>query len=656
LFSAADAPKEKRMASAPASPLPQAFARRLLTVLPQLFAAGALPDDWTPQATTYDLPRFQTEAAFIERFVAVVAELAETPRDAAAVNALLASCGHPADYARLGQPLSTVYELLVQAESGAVRALSFASRTKPFLAIAEAYANGRPARMVRIVTPGTLPLSDEKKRALRVASVELHEGVSAEAAGQLPPATDGSLTVFVCDAPGLPTDVPALADQTKADAIVFEVSGGGGGVVLLLNDSIDPKAIQLVRKRTAAALLAVDAKAELARAAKLPTDERAEATPATCEALLQGLFPEVRASATFCTGLAGEAAVFSATARALQKTGPVPLFYAENGYGGTCQLIAELLSRDGVVDPRPLAVLGQDASGNPVTLVDRMLAALDGLGGGPAFLFLETPTNPELQVHDFPRLFAGLRAYEAKHGVQIPVLADTTLAPLYPLLSQPFAKDWPCVIVKSGSKYFTKGKATLGVAFGGEHPVSRAIIEGALAYGRDADTAAKPTQLAALAEGLRDLPARVATIANHTTALAQGLRDALAPYGRELVMYTVTPEQIGQGLASGVLSFYLPKAPTTHADLVDEFVDELLREAPSLVKNRVSYGQSIGSGRPDVFYVINPEESTQGALSAEVKAAQKRDNVQICRISVPEHADVPGLLRVIAGFFARKYG
>ena len=43
-------------------------------------------------------------------------------------------------------------------------------------------------------------------------------------------------------------------------------------------------------------------------------------------------------------------------------------------------------------------------------------------------------------------------------------------------------------------------------------------------------------------------------------------------------------------------------------------------------------------------------------LSAAVKNAQKKDNVQICRISVPEHADVPGLLAAMAPFFARKYG
>jgi hypothetical protein len=223
-------------------------------------------------------------------------------------------------------------------------------------------------------------------------------------------------------------------------------------------------------------------------------------------------------------------------------------------------------------------------------------------------------------------------------------------------LSQPYARDWPCVIVKSGSKYFTRAKATLGVAFAAEHPTSLAIIANAKAYGRDADTAAKPCQLAALADGLRDLRPRMARIAVNTTQLVEGLRAGLKRYGKDVLLYTIDEAHLAQGLASGVLSFYLPAAPSTHADLVDEFVDHLLTHAPKLVKSRVSYGQSTGGGKPDLFYVINPQESTQGALSAQIKAAQKRDNVQICRISVPEHADVPGLLTAIDGFLARKYG
>jgi hypothetical protein len=147
----------------------------------------------------------------------------------------------------------------------------------------------------------------------------------------------------------------------------------------------------------------------------------------------------------------------------------------------------------------------------------------------------------------------------------------------------------------------------------------------------------------------------MARIAANTTELAAGLRAALLRYGHEVLLYTIGAADVERGLSSGMLSFYLPKAPTTYPDLVDEFVEHLLQQAPSLVKNRVSYGQSTGGGRPDVFYVINPEESTQGSLSAEVKNAQKRNSVQICRVSVPEHADVPGLLTAIESFLARKY-
>jgi cystathionine beta-lyase/cystathionine gamma-synthase len=617
------------------------FSHQLLAVLPQLLAAGALPDDWNVEATTYDLNRFRSEDDFVARFVDLVDVVAASPGAPGVLRAQLAACGLPTDYARLGQPLSTVVELLLQAQSGARHAVAFASRTKPWLSIVERYAS--PSCTVRVFTSSTLPVSTAKKQSLLAGHVELHEHhvgpVSAAA---------GTLTVWVTD------DAAVLAPGARrADATVLLVAGGG--VTLIDNEAIDFHAVQLVRKRTSTALLAVDAHDVLARAAHLPVAPRDEATHAECEALLSSLFPELRASATFHTGLAAEAAVFTAAARLLDDTRPVKLLYAENGYGGTCQLIAQLLKDDGVIDPVALPVLGTDGSGQPITLVDRMVQTIEGLGGAPAMLFLETPTNPQLQVHDFPRLFDALRAYQARFGVQLPVLADTTLAPLFPLLAQPWAQDWPCVIVKSGSKYFTRGKATLGVAFSGAHALAQQIIDNARAYAADADTGAKPTQLFALAEGLRDLQPRMARIAANTTELAAGLRAALLRYGHEVLLYTIGAADTERGLSSGMLSFYLPKAPTTYPDLVDEFVDHLLQQAPSLVKNRVSYGQSTGGGRPDVFYVINPEESTQGSLSAEVKNAQKRNSVQICRVSVPEHADVPGLLVAIESFLARKY-
>jgi cystathionine beta-lyase/cystathionine gamma-synthase len=367
----------------------------------------------------------------------------------------------------------------------------------------------------------------------------------------------------------------------------------------------------------------------------------------------RGLFPEVTDVLYFCTGLAAEAAVFSAVA---EESGPVKLFHAQNGYGGTGQLIGDILPREGLIQPVPLPVIERGAQGHTVTIVDRIVAALPALGGAPACLFLEMPTNPELQVHDFGKLMAALHAYRAQHGVTVPVLVDTTLAPLYPLFAQPFSRGWPFLCVKSGSKYFTRGKATLGVAFCADDALARSLLARARAYGRDADTFAKPSQLAAAAEGLRDLRPRLARIAANTRQLASRIESALRARGRDVTLYHVTDEAIAAGLATGLLSFYLPPAPTTAPDLVDELVDYLLAHAPELVKNRVSYGQFTGDGKPDYVYVINPQESTQGSLSAETKAAQKKDNVQICRISVSENADVDGLARVMEGFFDLKYG
>jgi cystathionine beta-lyase/cystathionine gamma-synthase len=610
------------------------FATKLEKALPRLLAPGALPDDWDHRATTYDLPRFDSDDAFGRRLEQALDDLAElhAPQQ---IRDRLAAIGLPFDYARLGQPLSTVFELYTQARTHAARCFSFASVTKPWLAVIESPKRSLP---VRVYAQGALPVSDEKKRALQAAGCELHEH------SDLPARDAAVLTILVTDAP-FSGDVQASA----ADAICFAVPHGG---VLLIRDAarIDPSGVQLIRKRTVAALLAADAHAELERAAGLAPTVLAEATPAECDAKLRALFPQIRDTLYFCTGLAAEAAVFTAVADVLGPA-PVALFYAQNGYGGTGQLIADLLSRGGAIKPHALEVFGRDA----MTLVDRVVAALAQLDGAPACVFLETPTNPELQVHDFGKLMTGVRAYAARTGRKVPIIVDTTLAPLYPIFAKEVAHDWPFILVKSGSKYFTKGKATLGVVACASDPIALSIVARARELGRDADSFARPAQLAELRAGLTDLVPRMAAISANTIRLATGLRNALRARGHEITMHAISEAQVADGLATGMLSFYLPPAPTTHPDLVDEFVAYLLAHAPKLVKSRVSYGQSTGGGKPDYFYVINPEESTQGALSAEVKNAQKQDNVQICRISVPEHADVDGLLAAMDGFFAAKY-
>lgn len=616
------------------------FTSHLELVLPRLLAPGALPDDWDPRATTYDLTRFDSDEGFAQRFAQALARIANEKIDAPQqLRDVLTTVGLPFDYARLGQPLSTVFELWVQAHTNAPRVFSFASVTKTWLSVIE---SPRRTQKVRVFADHVLPISTEKKNALREDGVELHEQWTAPLARNA-----DALTVFV-------TAKRFTGDVTRvsADAVCFPVTHGG---VLLINDPsrIAPAGIQLIRKRTVSALIASDARTELELAVNAPLTKFPEATHEDCQQRLQSLFPEVRDSLTFCTGLAAEAAVFEAIGDVLGPQ-PVTIFYAQNGYGGTGQLISELLGRK-KLEPTPLAVLGVDEHGKPVTLVDRIIASLDALGSKPACIFLETPTNPELQAHDFEALMTALRAHEQKHGHKVPVIVDTTLAPLFPIFSRTWSRGWPFLLVKSGSKYFTRGKSTLGVVACADEPLAQRIVDRARALGRDADSFAKPAQLVHLHEALGDLTPRLQTISKHTMKLAEGIRTALRRHGKEITLYAISEAQVAEGMASGLLSFYLPSAPTTFPDLVDEFVDHLLRTAPTLVKNRVSYGQSTGDGKPDYFYVINPEESTQGALSAAVKAAQKKDNVQICRVSVPEHADVDGLLRAMNTFFDEKY-
>ncbi len=597
---------------------------------------GKVPEDWEPPVTTYDLPRFCGEPEFLERFHLAARQIL-SGHDAPSA---LFACGIPYDYARLGSPFSTLYELYLQTLTGAERVVSFASRTKAFLAPLEVVGRTLPAR---IYCRGRLPISDDTRAMWRRRQVEFHEGWR----GPLPEDDPGILTLFVADT--APEDTPLA--ELSADAVSCPVTDGG---VLMIRrgDRFDADAIQLIRKRTVAALLAATAKAELTRLVGLDAPASPSASTAECDEALAASLPAVEGAAYFCTGLAAEAAVFGAAADLVADGAPVRLFYAENGYGGTGQLIHDILSADEAITACPLPVMG--AGGE--TFVDHVLARLEGSPVGPAVAFVETPTNPELQLHDFARLVDGLKRYHARTGHQVPVLVDTTMAPLYPLFEQDFAQGWPFLIVKSGSKYMTRGKATLGLVMAGGHPLAQRILDATRVRGRAADSFAKPYQLRALVDGVSDLRPRMEQISRHTRQLAGHIREQLAQRGHELTLYTMSQEQIDAGLHSGVLSFYLPAAPTTYPDLVDEFVAWLLEHAPDLVKNRVSYGQSRGGGRRDPFYVINPEESTQGALSAEVKEAQKRAGVQICRISVPQHADVAGLVRVMSGFFDHAYG
>jgi len=592
-----------------------------------------IPEDWASEATTYDLNRHSSEKDFVQKFLNTAQHvMGQHIKDAPIILRYLINCGHPYDYARLGQVLSTLYELLIQKLTQVDHVVSFASKTKPFLALIESSKN---LQHFKLYSDAALPLSEKRKEKLIQNNVQIFEHWT----DKIPDSKPDDYSIFVSI-----SEFSEELLQINADAITFSLEQGG---VLLLNTSkgIDVAKIQVIRKRTISALLAVDSKLEIENLLGISNTHSIQNTrdlKAQCDQLMQNIYPALHGKPLyFCTGLAAEAAIFAASANVCGEGEPVRLYYAQNGYGGTGQLISEILPQESPVNPCPLKVLGTDEQGNIKTIVDYCLEDLKNTRPQKSMIFLETPTNPELQTHDFKAFIQALKNYHAEHGIQIPVIVDTTMAPLNPLLEQEFAKDWPFVVVKSGSKYYTKGKATLGVAFSVNHPMSQEIMRQAKEFGFYADSFAKVSQLEALNAGLQDLKARMNKIAQNTAQITAHMRKVMTHITQEFTCYSMTPEQVEKGFFSGIISFYLPPIPPERniASVVDKFVWMMLANAPDLIRNRVSYGQSSGKDH-DFIYIINPEESTQGALSKEVKEAQKKDNVQICRISVPEKLDV----------------
>ena len=65
-------------------------------------------------------PEISHVAEFAARFSRAIDQILDQGlREPEALRAVLFECGHPYDYARLGHPLSTVYELYMQGRSGA---------------------------------------------------------------------------------------------------------------------------------------------------------------------------------------------------------------------------------------------------------------------------------------------------------------------------------------------------------------------------------------------------------------------------------------------------------------------------------------------------------------------------------------------------------
>lgn len=214
----------------------------------------------------------------------------------------------------------------------------------------------------------------------------------------------------------------------------------------------------------------------------------------------------------FCSGMAAEAALFLTHGR----KGIVCL---GDAYGGTLELISSQLPL--------LGIPGHFLLGHELARLDEILAQ------GAGLVFLETPTNPTLEIFD---LHAIARLAHA-HGALLAV--DNTFAS--PVNQNPLAQGAD-LVVHSCTKYLGgHSDLTAGALMG-----SRDLLMPVWNWRKNLGTAIAPEVAAQLARSIRTLPVRVRA----QNAAAQTIAEAMARHPKiARVLYPGLPDFPGHALA-----------------------------------------------------------------------------------------------------------
>ncbi len=186
----------------------------------------------------------------------------------------------------------------------------------------------------------------------------------------------------------------------------------------------------------------------------------------------------------------------SSTLLSLLRQGDEVLFLGPL-YGGTRALLEEVLPRFGISARR---------------VEDETLA--DAVGPSTRIVYVETPTNPTLKIHDLD-LIAGVAR---RHGLVS--IADNTFAT--PYLSRPIENGIDLVI-HSATKYLGGHGDLLGGVVAGRLELIEAVRAEGLRHG---GAVLDPHPAFLMLRGMRTLHLRMAAHCENARAVARALRDA----------------------------------------------------------------------------------------------------------------------------------
>ncbi len=256
------------------------------------------------------------------------------------------------------------------------------------------------------------------------------------------------------------------------------------------------------------------------------------------------------AALAFGSGIGAESALFLAH-------GQRGIICLGDAYGGTMELLADQLPKLGI---RTALLLGRETA-----RLDALLA--DGYG----LVFLETPTNPVLEIFDIAAIAQTVHA----HGALLAV--DSTFAS--PVNQQPLGLGAD-LVVHSATKYLGgHSDLTAGALMG-----SKDLIAPVFGWRKNLGTAPAPETCALLARSLRTLVVRV----RQQNTSAQRIAEVLVRHPRiRRVLYPGLPDFPGHRVAAsqmsgfgGMLTIEVDGDATAAAAVADRL--RLFAIAPSL--------------------------------------------------------------------------
>lgn len=594
-----------------------------------------MPSDWL-KLTTHRLDIYEEKLAktqFLEQFE-------ELYKQNKFERSLLAELPTAFDYIRLGHPLSSILEWGIAHLNGlkASEVISFSSKTTPILAVLR--KNLFEKKDTLLLYRGDLPESFDPELVRKVYGYNFE--LKKLSVGEAIPAFEGT-TVLISEADD-------FAQFELSEAVDFFIATYDSlGSVILVNGAEHKNyvsEIQHLRRRESIAMTPADSLTALEAmvgASKVEeTVEDLEANKSAVRDCIRAVTGTSVPAQIGSSGLSIQYAIMMGLLEdALQnhKGKAVKFIIPPNCYGGTndqARRVAACLDDVEILD---LPVDREHSMENSVDEVLEQVAKEDAL----AFIIVEIPTNPRVEVPDLIKLKEALtkvrKTPSGTPAVDPVFILDQTFCPNVRFLGQEdLLSNVRAISYVSGSKFPSGGRCTAGYCVANEK--AKGLMPKIERQLQLCDNEATGLQLEILAEQMPSMNQRIAAAYKNTRAFVNFIEATLP----EAKINFVSEALAEQGFTPSVFSLDLPTKGDTEAEreaykrkLNEKLIGMMIEEIPKESKYCVSYGQLKGC------YWTIPATSTQGTTKED-------DKDYIARVSLSPDLDLEQHKAVFADF------